>query len=354
MNVQNDRFFRKLKLIAIGSFCLGLGLFLVSKVLSSIATNDLRESHSQSTYSYQVLVQSNNLELQLQSVQNHSRGYILTGDPVFKNAHNRFAERANASFSGLSGFLLQKEGQDSAVQALGTSIDALTTHTKELIGWKDAGENGRIEKAVSSLKGKKLMDALMLQTSAIKEKEQDLLQHRLKQSRKMYTIIDQFTLASSILGSAFLLVAFLFIYSSLRKKEQQEKKEGDPIPYKDPVQTLPMQINYDRLTENSLGDLGFVREMLEGYLDHVPTLVNEMEQCQVPADEKELRSLAHKMRSASQVLEIAGLNSDLERIELFPDPEKNKEELRALKEKACSTFRAAFPLIEEKVRQMKM
>lgn len=109
--------------------------------------------------------------------------------------------------------------------------------------------------------------------------------------------------------------------------------------------------NFEPLEKLTMGDFAFMIEMLENYLETMDQYLHDFDLVTDESDRKELKRLAHKLRSTAQIVSLAGMDQALKKLE--EDENSNWEKMQQMKREICHGFYAAFPAVKNKLESLK-
>lgn len=223
----------KLKLVALLALFLGIGLFATSKYFTELTDSDLKEANQWVVHTQQVMTLTNEIKVQVQGMQNNSRGYLLSGENDFLEGARRHLVNANDAIDALDSLIYNKPDQVEKLQELKRDLVRYETYQMELFKLTGSGD---IEGAITEFKtykGKELVDAIMQKAVEIEANENQFMQGKTTRSQKLFTLLDQLNLAVSLMASGVLFLSFIFIFRALSNREKDEKMLLEEINLKD-------------------------------------------------------------------------------------------------------------------------
>lgn len=245
----------KLKLLALVAIITGIGLFACSKIVTELTNNDLNETNQSVVHTKEVLILSNEIKVQVQGMQNNSRGFLLSSDHDFLNGAHVHYKHAQEAITSLISLIHNNTNQ----------VEKLRMLQNDLLNYKNYQEslfklalNGQIDAAITEFKtfrGKGLVDEIMQNVEEIEAYENQILLGRTSKSQKLFTLLDQLNLAASLLASGVLFLSFIFIFRALSKRENQENKLLEDLNLKE---HLLLEIPFVLLILDTQGKLNFL------------------------------------------------------------------------------------------------
>ena len=194
---------------------IAIGVTSYRSVALLIANNDLVD------HTEQVLQQLQEIRTQLLQVETDARGFLLTGDPVYRDAYHRQLSEIPFKIAAV-----KENTKDNASHqekfpvleaAVKSRLDLLDEYVKrrEVLG-------ATVIPAGQSSEGKKRMDAVRTSLDDIVENERALLYQRLEESRRstdrlLVTLGLSFVGALALIGSVFYLAL-----RDIRRRETSE------------------------------------------------------------------------------------------------------------------------------------
>lgn len=245
----------KLKLVALLALFVGIGLFATSKYFTELTDSDLKEANQWVVHTQQVMTLTNEIKVQVQGMQNNSRGYLLSGENDFLEGAKLHLIKANDAIASLGSLIQANPDQVEKLQELKNDLDRYEAYQMAL--FKLAG-SGDMEGAITEFKtykGKELVDAIMQMAIAIETSEDQFLQGKTTRSQKLFTLLDQLNLAVSLLASGILFLSFIFIFRALSNREKDEKMLLEEVNLKE---HLLDQIPVSIVILDSRGELFFL------------------------------------------------------------------------------------------------
>lgn len=123
-------------------------------------------------------------------------------------------------------------------------------------------------------------------------------------------------------------------------------KIQEPLPQGHTGNSNQALFDLDKLYTISRGDNGFIKKMLELFIEEVPRNLRQMEEYLLNGERKLLASLAHRIKPSVQSLHVATLTTDLQLLE------QNETEQRDMKQ-VSSSFHHVKSVLETVVQQLK-
>ncbi|MHB1279598.1 MAG: CHASE3 domain-containing protein, partial [Bacteroidia bacterium] len=219
----------KLKLVALLALFLGIGLFATSKYITELTNSDLNEANQWVVHTQQVVILTNEIKVQVQGMQNNSRGYLLSSEPDFLESAKLHQSQALEAIKALGSLIHKNQNQAEKLKKLKNDLVRYDAYQTELFNL--AGE-GDIEGAIAEFKtykGKELVDEIMRSASEIEAYENQIMQGRTTSSQKLFILLDQINLAISLLASGILFLSFIFIFRALSNREKDEEKLQEEV-----------------------------------------------------------------------------------------------------------------------------
>lgn len=223
----------KLKLLALVALFLGIGLFASSKIFTELTNSDLKDANQGVVHTQQVLTLTNEIKVQVQGMQNNSRGFLLSGETDFLDGAKLQHSQAVEAISSLISLIHTNAVQVEKLQKLRQELQTYKDYQESLF---KLAQQGNIKGAIAefkTFKGRSLVEQIMQNAGEIEVYENQILLGRNSKSQKLFTLLDQLNLAVSLLASGILFLSFLFIFRALSSREKQENRMRETLMLKE-------------------------------------------------------------------------------------------------------------------------
>lgn len=201
-----------LTMLVVGGFC---ALSLRSFIASDEMVND----------TVNVLAKLGQTLVLVDDIETGQRGYIITGDQRFLEPYHA-ANNPGSGINGLLQELRQLTGDNPRQQIYLASLDSLVAKklafVQETIGLRDQSGFEAARDAVSSDKGKQMMDSIRQEIAGIQAEETRLLHDRTNRASAGFQSAIVTVLVGGLLSLSFLSLSFFFLRHEVRERRQAE------------------------------------------------------------------------------------------------------------------------------------
>ena len=208
------------------NLALGFGFLLIllgiNASISYVNTQRLIENNRAVTHTYQVIFEVETKLAHASDVVSGTRGFIITDQESFLEPYNAGVQGLSDRSQKLLAMVRDNPAQTARVAQLEKQLQHRIAISRDTIALRRARGRDAAERAVSSGKGKRAMDAIRLTVSEMKDAEFTLLNLRQQESARSANAallsIGIFTLSGVLLLS---LIYSNFARAELRKAELQ-------------------------------------------------------------------------------------------------------------------------------------
>jgi PAS domain S-box-containing protein len=128
-----------------------------------------------------VISQANVTQKLLLDLETGMRGYLITGKPEFLEPYNSASQQINPALDELSRLVSENQSQANRVNAVRSRYGTWLSYARDVIALRAV--NGEFEARVSGGEGKRMMDSMRAQFTALIETEETLRNERTRATR---------------------------------------------------------------------------------------------------------------------------------------------------------------------------
>ncbi|MFN6464761.1 MAG: response regulator [Nostoc sp. DedVER02] len=165
------------------SFVLSLATLTTIGLICYQSTNELIETSSKETHTYQVLSQLEDLNLQLTNAETGQRGYIITGEERYLEPYNAAIGVLNQRVKELQRVTSDNPNQQNRLDILQPLLTQRMAVMKDVIDLRQSQGVEPAQKAILTDQGKQLMDQIQKVIQAMKTEENALLKQRSEKAK---------------------------------------------------------------------------------------------------------------------------------------------------------------------------
>jgi signal transduction histidine kinase len=203
------------------AFIASLVLLIAIGVVSYRSVGTLTANNERVVHTQEVLEQLQEIRSHMVQIETDGRGYLLTGDPVYRSAYERGLLEIPTRIAALRAKTSDNPSHQEKFTVLDAAVKARLDLLQEYMNRREV-LGATVIPAGQSAEGKRRMDAVKDALNAISEDERKLLTQRLEESRRSTNQLF-ITLAFSFVGALF-LIGMVF-YLALRDIRARDAKE---------------------------------------------------------------------------------------------------------------------------------
>ena len=198
---------------------IGLGL---NAYIARNSVQELINSEKWVKHTYEVLREIETDVSLAKDVETGTRGYVITADRNFLEPYNKAKTKVQNKLEPLYSMVRDNPPQQKRVLELADLVDTKLRASNRQITLVNAGKKAEAQRLVASGEGKAAMDAVRAKAAQMRQVEEQLLQERALQTRR----VGRQTNATILLAMGFNLLLLTLVYLGLtRAKAQGEALE---------------------------------------------------------------------------------------------------------------------------------
>lgn len=254
-----------------------LGFMVLNTMFHYWNINSLAETRDAILRSSEKLRAANQLFSALQDAETGQRGYLLTGEPSYREPYERGTKAIDEHYQRLKQLAENSAEQQQEVAALGKLLQSKTEELAKSLAIYDQQGPEAARAFVRTDSGKQAMDSIRSLLSQFEQDERDTHAELVKLSDQSTMNTLWFTLVAAIFGIGILALIFYYLRRELLVREQFSK----------------FLMDQDRMKSNFLAILGHeLRNPLAAIRNSVDVL--QMQEDELPPHILEIREIIQR------------------------------------------------------------
>ncbi|HEY4355713.1 MAG TPA: ATP-binding protein [Acidobacteriaceae bacterium] len=243
-----------------------IAVVLLNTWVAVHAIRTLFSAESQLLHTLQVLSQTETVALQIRTADSTSRGFLLTGNPIFEQRFNESAETVYAELDTLQKATADNRSQQDRIGYTRQRVAAKLGALEAAVAIRHGHPTGGIDPEVMGLALSENPDgkvSVLYCIQQMENEEQRLLQDRENESKAAHRSVTITGAGASILDIVLLIVAFELLVRAQRNRERIEQSAEQIARLNTELQSLNTEL--EERVEQRTRELAVSNQELEAF-----------------------------------------------------------------------------------------